>query len=52
MVQRPHVIVVGAGLAGLATAYYLQRDGARVTIVDRADGPNLRGRFELAHPQA
>ncbi|HWS69523.1 MAG TPA: D-amino acid dehydrogenase [Steroidobacteraceae bacterium] len=45
MVQRPHVIVVGAGLAGLATAYYLQRDGARVTVVDRAGGPGLETSF-------
>src|SRR5450631_1781208 len=45
MVQRPHVIVVGAGLAGLATAYYLQRDGARVTILDRAEGPGLETSF-------
>lgn len=53
MVQRPHVIVVGAGLAGLATAYYLQQDGARVTIVDRADGPGLETSFAngaLLHP--
>ena len=53
MVQRPHVIVVGAGLAGLATAYYLQRDGARVTIVDRAAGPGRETSFAngaLLHP--
>ena len=40
-----HVIVVGAGLAGLTTGYYLQRDGARVTIIDRADGPGLETSF-------
>src|SRR6267154_1345865 len=54
MVQRPHVIVVGAGLAGLATAYYLQRDGARVTVVDRAGGPGLETSFAngaLLHPR-
>ncbi len=51
--QRSHVIVVGAGLAGLATAYYLQRDGASVTIVDRAVGPGLETSFAngaLLHP--
>ncbi|EFQ84430.1 FAD dependent oxidoreductase [Aeromicrobium marinum DSM 15272] len=36
MTQRPgHVVVVGAGMVGLATAWYLQRDGVEVTVVDR-----------------
>ena len=35
------VIVIGAGLAGLATAYYLQRDGADVTILERGPGVGL-----------
>jgi D-amino-acid dehydrogenase len=30
------VVVVGAGILGIATAYYLVREGAAVTIVDRA----------------
>jgi D-amino-acid dehydrogenase len=30
------VIVVGAGILGIATAYYLVREGAAVTVVDRA----------------
>jgi glycine/D-amino acid oxidase-like deaminating enzyme len=30
----PHVVVVGAGIVGAATAYYLQQAGATVTIVD------------------
>lgn len=32
---RPHVVVVGAGFAGLAAARELARAGARVTLVDR-----------------
>jgi D-amino-acid dehydrogenase len=31
------VIVVGAGVLGASTAYHLARDGAAVTLVDRAD---------------
>jgi D-amino-acid dehydrogenase len=34
-----HAIVVGAGVAGLTTAYLLQQEGLRVSIVDRATGP-------------
>ncbi len=48
-----HVIVIGAGLAGLTTAYYLQRDGAQVTVIDRAAGPGLETSFAngaLLHP--
>ena len=29
------VIIVGGGVVGLCCAYYLQRDGAKVTVVDR-----------------
>src|SRR3954453_17671576 len=35
------VIVLGAGVIGLATAYYLVRDGHDVTVVDRNDGVAL-----------
>jgi NADPH-dependent 2,4-dienoyl-CoA reductase/sulfur reductase-like enzyme len=34
-----HVVVVGAGPAGLAAAEYALRAGARVTILDQADAP-------------
>jgi len=30
-----HIIVLGAGVTGLTTAYYLARDGHRVTVMDR-----------------
>jgi D-amino-acid dehydrogenase len=33
------VIVIGSGLAGMTTAYYLNANGCRVTVVDRAQGP-------------
>lgn len=30
-----HVIVIGAGIVGLATAHHLLKEGVRVTLVDR-----------------
>lgn len=34
--QTPeHVVVIGAGMVGLATAWYLQERGVKVTILDR-----------------
>ncbi len=35
------VVILGAGVIGLSTAYYLLRDGHQVTIVDRNDGVAL-----------
>jgi D-amino-acid dehydrogenase len=32
------VLVIGAGVIGLTTAYFLQRDGFEVTVIDREDG--------------
>jgi D-amino-acid dehydrogenase len=33
------IIVIGAGIVGMTTAWELARDGHRVTVVDSADGP-------------
>ncbi len=33
-----HVVVVGAGVIGVTTAYYLSELGCQVTVVDRASG--------------
>ena len=33
------VIVIGCGLAGITTAYFLREQGADVTVIDRAAGP-------------
>ncbi|MDY0871016.1 NAD(P)/FAD-dependent oxidoreductase [Dongia rigui] len=38
MADRPHVIVVGAGIIGASIAWHLARDGAKVTIIE-ADQP-------------
>ncbi|MEJ7634805.1 FAD-dependent oxidoreductase [Aeromicrobium sp.] len=34
--RNEHVIVVGAGMVGLSAAWFLQSEGVRVTVVDRA----------------
>jgi D-amino-acid dehydrogenase len=34
-----HICVIGAGVVGLTTAYFLQAEGHSVTVVDRGDGP-------------
>jgi D-amino-acid dehydrogenase len=39
------VTVLGAGVVGLASAYYLARDGHDVTVVDRNDGVALETSF-------
>jgi D-amino-acid dehydrogenase len=43
--RRVHVVVLGAGVVGLSTAYYLVRDGHSVTVVDRNDGVALETSF-------
>jgi D-amino-acid dehydrogenase len=39
------VIVLGGGVVGVATAYYLAYSGAEVTLFDRQDGPALETSF-------
>jgi D-amino-acid dehydrogenase len=36
-----HILVLGAGVVGLTTAYYLRRDGYQVTVVDANEGVGL-----------
>jgi D-amino-acid dehydrogenase len=38
-------LVLGAGLIGATTAYYLARHGHQVTVVERQDGPGLETSF-------
>jgi phytoene desaturase len=40
---RPHAVVVGAGIGGLAAAMRLGAKGYRVTVLDRLEGPGGRG---------
>ena len=42
------VIVLGAGVIGVTTAYYLARRGAEVTVLDRQPGPGLETSFANA----
>nr|AGU11843.1 FAD dependent oxidoreductase [uncultured organism] len=39
------VIVLGSGVVGVTTAYYLARDGHDVTVIDRQSGPALETSF-------
>ena len=39
------VVVIGAGLAGLQTAFFLKREGMDVTVVERREGPALETSF-------
>lgn len=36
MIEPKNVVVLGGGVAGLAVAHYLSRDGHRVTVVEKA----------------
>lgn len=38
MIGDHDVIVIGAGIAGLSAAYYLNKSGLKVTVLDKADG--------------
>ncbi len=40
MHQKGKVIIVGAGIAGLSTAYYLLKDGWKVQVLEKGDGTN------------
>ena len=39
------VLVLGAGVVGTATAYFLAEDGHQVTVIDRRPGPGLETSF-------
>ncbi len=42
------ILVLGAGVEGVTSAYYLARQGHSVTVVDRLQGPALETSFANA----
>lgn len=42
------VVVMGAGVIGVTTAYYLARQGAEVVVLDRQSGPGLETSYANA----
>ena len=42
------VIVLGSGVVGVTTAYYLAKAGHAVTVIDRQPGPALETSFANA----
>ena len=52
-----HVIVLGAGLVGVTSAWYLRQAGHAVTVIDRQPGAGLEtsyangGQISVSHPE-
>ena len=52
-----HVLVLGAGLAGVTSAWYLKHAGFDVSVVDRQPGPAMEtsfangGQISVSHPE-
>ncbi|GAB2876422.1 D-amino acid dehydrogenase [Uliginosibacterium flavum] len=52
-----HILIVGAGLAGVSSAWYLRAAGHAVTVIDRNAGPALEtsfangGQISISHPE-
>jgi D-amino-acid dehydrogenase len=52
-----HVMVLGAGVTGVTTAWYLRERGFDVSVVDRQPGPALEtsfangGQISISHPE-
>ncbi len=42
------IVILGAGVIGVTTAYYLARDGHEVTVLDRQPGPALETSYANA----
>jgi oxygen-dependent protoporphyrinogen oxidase len=43
---RPHVVIVGGGIAGLAAAFFLRDEAVRVTVLEGS--PRLGGKLSVS----
>jgi D-amino-acid dehydrogenase len=43
-----HALIIGSGVIGVSTAYFLRRRGVEVTVVDRSPGPGRETSFANA----
>ncbi len=52
-----HILIVGAGLAGVCSAWYLRAAGHTVTVIEREEAPALEtsfangGQISISHPE-
>ena len=47
MVSKQHILVLGAGIIGTTTAYYLARRGFEVSLAERESRADGRARSEV-----
>ena len=45
MQSKPHIAVVGAGIVGICSAYFLNKSGFQVTLIDKKE-PGSRTSLE------
>lgn len=52
-----HIVIIGAGITGVTTAWYLRQAGHQVTVVERREAAGLEttfangGQISLSHPE-
>src|SRR5260221_2188988 len=46
--SAPHTVIMGAGVIGVTSAYYLAKEGHRVTVIDRQPAPASETSFANA----